>query len=208
MRKVETYKSFAEAIELLDNGGRFYNILTKEDDGVIERSELSKVAGLFSDKQKMILFFQLSISDLTKQDQELLVSKFSTRLKDLYNDFKPVEFDISDYSTIRNKPSNLIVKGIPKLVDKKSNFHGFITIPISTGKITTFSMIPIIEIYDVYEILDENNTKLIVAHSQTRNKLPEKMIKIAGNMKDLREDKRENVPSLKYLEVAYYADFQ
>ena len=46
MKKIEPYKSIDEATLSLDNGGRFYNVLTKSDDGIISTSELGKVAGI------------------------------------------------------------------------------------------------------------------------------------------------------------------
>ena len=64
MKKIEPYRNINDAISNLDNGGRFYNILTKADDGIISKSELGKVGGIFNDKQQMILFLELSISKL------------------------------------------------------------------------------------------------------------------------------------------------
>ena len=63
MKKIEPYKNINEATLSLDNGGRFYNVLTKSDDGIISSSELGKVAGLFIDKQKMVLFLDLATSN-------------------------------------------------------------------------------------------------------------------------------------------------
>ena len=56
MKKVNPYKSQAAALKSLDNGGRFFNVLTKADDGQITSAELSKVAGAFSNKQLMNLY--------------------------------------------------------------------------------------------------------------------------------------------------------
>lgn len=207
MRKIESYNSYAEALKLLDNGGRFYNILTKEDDGIISKAELSKVAGLFYDKQKMILYFQLSISLLENSDQELLISKLSPDLRKLYDKYLPKELSKDNIKDIGKTSKNAIFEGTPKRVDPLSNFHGYITIPVTTGKITSLSMIPIIEVYDVYEVYDDTKKhRLTIAHWQGHESLPEKNIRVAGLIKELREDKREETPSLKYLEAAYYID--
>jgi len=52
MKKVNPYRYVDEALSSLDNGGRFYNIFTKAMDGIISKSELGKVGGVFNDKQK------------------------------------------------------------------------------------------------------------------------------------------------------------
>ena len=76
MKKVSPYKTINEAIQSLDNGGRFYNILTKADDGIINQAELGKVGGVFNDKQQMILFFEMSILGLIQADKDSIISKF------------------------------------------------------------------------------------------------------------------------------------
>jgi hypothetical protein len=52
MDKIIPFKYLDDILSIFDNGGRFYNLLTKANDGNISQEELSKVAGLFSDKQK------------------------------------------------------------------------------------------------------------------------------------------------------------
>ena len=51
-------------------------------------------------------------------------------------------------------------------IDSKSDFKGFIMIPISTGSVMTFSMVPIIDQYDVYEIREtEIDQSFLIAHT-------------------------------------------
>ena len=61
MKKITPYKTTRNAITAMDNGGRFYNLLTKANDGNVSTSELAKVAGVFSDKQKMVLYLDMSL---------------------------------------------------------------------------------------------------------------------------------------------------
>ncbi|KAA1243916.1 hypothetical protein [Aquimarina sp. RZ0] len=207
MKKIEPYKNIDEAISKLDNGGRFYNILTKADDGIISTSELGKVGGLFYDKQQMILFFEVSISKLDKEKRKAVISKLDEKLQKVYAKYKPIELLPSEAHTKGIVASNMIMTGIPKLTESNSNFIGFIMIPIVTGKVTTFSMVPIIDIYDVYEIRDEVSDKeFLIAHSKGTTKLPEKKIKIAGVLKELKSDKKEKTASQKFLEVVYHME--
>ena len=74
MKRITPYSNLQEAMHALDNGGRFYNILTKADDGVIDKAELGKVGGLFNDKQQMILFFVMSTLTLKEEEKEEIIS--------------------------------------------------------------------------------------------------------------------------------------
>lgn len=207
MKKIIPFKNIDEAISMLDNGGRFYNILTKADDGIITKAELGKVAGVFNSKQQMILFFYLSISNLDEHKKKSVISKLGTDLQMIYTKYKPVELSPLEANTQGVIASNTIISGIPKLKESKSDFKGFIMIPISTGSSTTFAMIPIIDVYDVYELRDEHtDTNFIIAHAKGKNKLPEKKIKVAGVLKELKSDKKEKVASQKYLEAIYQVD--
>lgn len=207
MKKIEPYKNINDAISNLDNGGRFYNILTKADDGIISKSELGKVGGIFNDKQQMILFFELSISNLDDKKRNTLISKLEESLQEVYLKYKPIELLPSEAHTKGVIASNAIITGIPKLTESKSDFIGFIMIPIIAGNVTTFSMIPLIDLYDVYELRDEESDKnFLIAHSKGTNKLPEKRIKVAGVLKELKSDKNEKKATKKFLEAVYHME--
>lgn len=100
---------------------------------------------------------------------------------------------------------NAIITGFPKHVDSKSDFTGFIMIPIMAGKVMTFTMIPIMDEYDVYEIKDEQTSKtFLIAHTIGGQKLPEKRIVVAGILKELKAHENEEVGSKKFLEAYYF----
>ena len=207
MKKIEPYKNSKEARLALDNGGRFFNMLTKADDGIISQVELSKVAGLLGDKQKTILFFELSISELDENARSLILLTLDDKLKALYRKYKPQEFTPSEAQEKGTISSNAIITGFPKLVESKSDFNGFIMIPIMVGSITTFTMVPIINQYDVYEIKDTTSAEtFLIAHAKSSKKLPEKRIKIAGVIKALKATRTEKEASKKFLDAYYYLD--
>ncbi|WP_299222711.1 hypothetical protein [uncultured Aquimarina sp.] len=207
MKKIEPFKNIDEAIATLDNGGRFYNILTKADDGVISPAELGKVAGLFSDKQKMILFLDVSISELDTLARNQIISSLSKDFQSIYAKYNVIELLPSEVNHKGKLSLNTIITGIPKKVASQSDFNGFIMVPIVAGKVTTFSMIPIVETYDVYEIAEEESSEtFLIAHAKGYHKLPEKKIKIAGVLKELKSKKDEKTASKKYLEAVYYIE--
>ncbi|MFI2743488.1 hypothetical protein ACG2LH_12165 [Zhouia sp. PK063] len=207
MKKIHPYKNIEEAMANLDNGGRFYNLLTKADDGIISSSELGKVGGIFNDKQKMILFLELSISHLPDIQKEQLISKLSEELQNTYFKYKPQELLASEAQAKGIIASNAMITGIPKLTAATSDFKGFILIPVIVGKMTTFTMIPIIDKYDIYEIRDhDTDTSFLIAHAKGTEKLPHKKIKVAGVLKELKSDKKEKTASKKFLEAVYYME--
>ncbi len=201
MKKIEPYKNINEATLSLDNGGRFYNVLTKSNDGIISSSELGKVAGLFIDKQKMVLFLDLAISNFDVNTKEKIVDSLDVSLRSTYEKYKSHELLPSEAYDKGILSSNSIITGFPKKIDSKSDFNGVIFIPVGNSMIA----IPLIDKYDVYEIRDEvSDNTFLIAHARGAIVLPEKKIKVAGVLKELKSNKNEKKASKKFLEALYY----
>jgi hypothetical protein len=207
MIKVEPYRTGIEASLALDNGGRFFNILTKENDGEISLPELSKVAGVFGEKQKMILFLDLALSKLSDGAKKGILSALSSNLIEVYEKHQTVFMLPSEAVKNGVIATNVIVTGVPRLIESKTEFNGFIMIPIMAGKVMTFIMVPLVDEYDVYEIRDHaTHEAILVAHAKGTDKLPERNITIAGVLKELKKSKAEKEASGKFLVSYYYLD--
>ncbi|WP_298952725.1 hypothetical protein [uncultured Nonlabens sp.] len=207
MKKIEPFKTIKDAISILDNGGRFFNILTTAGDGIVSKAEVGKVGGIFNDLQQMMLFLELSLAQLDKIQKAEVISKLDKNLKKTYLKYKPQEFLPSQVRSKGIKAANAIITGVPKLTESKNDFNGFIMMPIMTGKVTTFTMIPIMDRYDVYEIRDqESDITFLIAHIKGIEKLPEHQIKIAGVLKELKDGKNEEIADKLFLESVYYID--
>lgn len=205
MKQIEPYVNIAEAISSLDNGGRFYNVLTHAEDGIIALSEVGKVGGLFNEKQKAILFLELSISKLDASAKAALISKLDDSLHASYQKYKPQELLPSEANSKGVLSANAIITGYPKMVDSKSDFTGLILIPIMVGKAMTFVPVPIIEKYDIYEIRDEASSEtFLIAHAKDSDTLPEQKIKVAGVLKELKMKKDDGGSVKKFLEINYF----
>ncbi|MCE7043440.1 hypothetical protein [Dyadobacter sp. CY312] len=203
MKQITPYRTVDEALTSLDNGGRFYNIFTREEDGTIAQAELAKVAGLFNEKQKLILFLDLSLSQLDTQSRESVISKLDDQLRVTYKKYKPIEMTPSEVNVVGTKSSNIIVTGIPEMKESKNYFSGMILVPI--GK--AFVPIPISDMYTVYEIKDEQSSEMIlIAHAKGSEKLPEKRIKVGGVLKEVKPKKNEKVVVEQFLEINYFLD--
>ncbi|MFY0689721.1 MAG: hypothetical protein JXQ90_21300 [Cyclobacteriaceae bacterium] len=190
----------------MDNGGRFYNLLTKANDGNISSAELAKVAGVFSDVQQMLLYLEMATINLDDTSKKSIVKSLSPKLQKAYQKYFPQYLSPTEANLKGDPGKNLITTGIPKFIDAKTEFQGFIFVPIVTGKTTTMMMIPIFDQYDVYELHDQDTgDEFLLAHTRSSKKLPHQKIRCAGVLKTLNTKKDENGLSRKYLETLYYS---
>lgn len=207
MQQVIPFSDLQDAQTSLDNGGRFYNILTKADDGVITGAELGKVAGCFADKQKMALFLDLAMAELADSDKDQVVQMLSPGLRAGMESQKPTWWLPSEALAQGGVGASAIVTGVPKLVESKSEFKGFIMIPIMAGTVPTFTMIPMVDAYDVYELRDEaSDEAFLIAHAKGSAELDGRRTQVAGVLKELRASKDECEASKMFLEAVYHRE--
>lgn len=206
MQKINPYKTLKGALSALDNGGRFYNFLTGADDGQIEPAELAKVAGVFTDRKKMFLYLDMALAYLNSNEAERVISTMTPELQSEYRCHKPSHYTPAEANKYGRAATSATITGIPHYVQSNSDFSGFIMIPISTGKTTTFTMVPIIDHYDVYEVRDmETKDDFLVAHARGRQKLPNNPATLGGILKELKGDKKCRPKHNLFLESLYYS---
>ncbi|HSP12511.1 MAG TPA: hypothetical protein VLO29_08285 [Salegentibacter sp.] len=209
MKYITPYKSLDEATTSLDNGGRFYNFLTTEEDGIISSAEVGKVAGLFNDRQKMILYLAMCFSKLNASARRQIESSLSEELKTSYQKYFPQYLLPSEAKELGKLSSNAIITGIPVYIDSKKDFNGFIIVPVMVGTVMTMMLIPIIDRYDVYHLKDQSTSEtFLIAHARSKEKLPQQILSVGGNLKELKLKKDTRGPGELFLEVVYYADVQ
>ncbi|WP_205729132.1 hypothetical protein [Ferrimonas sediminicola] len=203
MNTIIPYQSLQEALTDLDNGGRFYNVFTSAHDGVVEPAELARVAGVFSDTQRMMLFLEMALSDLTEEDKARVIQRLSPELNSLYHAEAPRRYTPVQAKLQGRAGEAAILCGVPRLMESAENFAGMITVPISAGTMSTFTMIPIVDHYDVYQVRDgQTNREFVVAHARGETKLPESVSLFGGTFKELQQDQSGSL----FLEVVYYVN--
>lgn len=206
MKEISPFRSYDEAIKSLDNGGHFYNVFTKAKDETISSAELRKAAGVFLSKQSMILFLELSLSGLSALNKEQVINHLSKELTEVYNKQKPV--NLSSFQEISHADPNktILLKGTPKLIDSKTEFKGFIMIPVMVNNITTFTTVPIIDSYNVYEFnFDGSESRMMIAHAKSGQLLPENKILCGGFMKEFQKEESNDGEKELFLEVVYFS---
>lgn len=205
MKQILPFSDLTDALFQLDNGGRFYDLFSTAEDGEITAAELSKVAGLFNERQKLVLFLELSISSLSKPDQVEIIAKLDDKLRRDFLKFKAQELIPSAAQEAGKLGENAIIEGVPTLSESKNEFKGLVLIPVMAGKTMTFISVPIMDQYDVYELRDdESSNTFLIAHHRSKEKLPNQKIKVAGVLKELSENQSKAIEPKKFLEINYY----
>ncbi len=206
MKRIVPYKSTQGAMAALDNGGRFYNLFTRSDDGKIAPAELARVAGAFTSRQKMFLFLEMALAELDGHAADAVRAAMSTELRAAHRAYRPALYTPAQALARGRAAQPAIVTGVPHYVKSRSDFAGFIMVPISTGKSTTFIMVPLIDHYDVYEVHDTACArKFIIAHARGTTRLTRRLTRFGGILKKLHKAKSARSGSRLYLEALFYS---
>ncbi len=166
---------------------------------MISLAEVGKVAGLFLGKQKEMLYLELALTGLSDADKAIVQQKFDSDLADSYAKFKALRLSPAEIASKGIISSNVILSGIPKLVNSGTRLKGFILVPAGPA----FTMLPISEIYDTYELSDPTGTAhFLIVTEKDKEKLPEQLITVGGILKESRDN--DDAPADLFVEVSYY----
>ncbi|MCI5220565.1 MAG: hypothetical protein D3914_15580 [Candidatus Electrothrix sp. LOE2] len=206
MQQITPYKTLRGALSALDNGGGFFNVFTKANDGLIEPAELSKVAGIFTERQKLHLYLEIALGGLSKADVASALSAMTPDLQTEYRRYRPAHYTPAQANRQGKAADSVIVTGIPHYVQSNADFKGFMFIPICTGNVTACITVPIVDHYDVYEVRDLTAKEdILVAHARGRKKLPKTPVTLGGVLKELKGDGKTKLKHSLFLELLYYS---
>jgi hypothetical protein len=114
MRELKPYQTLAGAKAALDNGGRFYNLLTMADDNRISKAELSKAAGVFRSEQAAFLFLDMALADLTDGQRSEVLSLLESKLAKRYKSHGPRRLAASAMASEAQPGQLVVVEGYPR----------------------------------------------------------------------------------------------
>ncbi len=204
MKEIIPYDGLEAALASLDNGGRFYNILTHAGDDEIEPGELARVAGVYGDRQQMFLFLEMALCGCSQGDRDVVTARLSDDLRAQWGEHAPQVLAPSDADERGVAGGSAIITGFPRFVEDKTVFSGFIFVPISTGKTTAIMMIPIMDHFDVYELTDEVSSQTtFVANVRGTARLPVQRTRFGGILKETTRDKDGEEKDRLFLEGVY-----
>ena len=154
MKEVIPFTSREELSAAIDNGGRFYNLFSAADDQVVSKAELAKAAGVIAAGQVALLFLDLASNDLSETDRKEIISMLEPGLRDRFHDVVRNRISPSNVESEGEAGDCVIVEGFTKRLNDKSQFTGYILLPNATA----FTIIPILDMFDVYECFDETES--------------------------------------------------
>lgn len=205
MDEITPYLDEVTALAALDNGGRFYNIFTEAGDDTVTTAELSKVAGVLGDKQRMVLFLEMSLMDLSKDQQQDIHKTFSPDLQSNYERHSPQHLSPAEVNEKGLPARSAIITGTPHFVEDKTVFNGFIMVPIMIGKTMSFTMVPIMQQLDIYELSgDGDSPKTFLSQARGVKRLRRKKQRFGGILKETAKDQKGENKDQIFLQATYF----
>lgn len=207
MREIKPYRTLQGLTKAIDNGGRFYNLFSHAGDNVVSRGELAKAAGVICSGQSAFLFLEMAQQELSPEDRAEVERTLEPDLRAKYRRQRPTGMAPSTVDAEGKAGTAVIVTGYPRFVENKTEFNGFIMVPISTGKVTTFTMIPIFDQFDVYEVFDDNRMQKpssVIARSHGKRLEHDGPVRFGGILRKLAVKKGEDRVHEFYLEATLY----
>lgn len=207
MKHITPFSSFHEAIATFDNGGKFFNLFSHAKDGVVSSAELGKVVGVTNDKQALILYLIMSISRLDNHSRERVLARLDAELFDMYEKYRPVHMSLDQVADHGKAGISTTLVGTPKKINTSSEIGGTIMVPVVVGAVTSFTMVPIVTSYEVYELRsEETNAVVMIAHHKEKEPLPERKLRLGGMLTSLSQADDIDHPKEVFLEVQFYME--
>lgn len=207
MREVHPYKTESGLMKALDNGGRFFNVFTRAGDDQITRAELAKAAGVFGSKAKAVLFFEMAQQALPQQVRSRAVTALGPKARKDHQKFLPAKLLPSLVESKGKAGACMIVEGFPRFLKNKTQFTGMMMLPISTGSVTTFIMIPLYDQFDVYEVFDDRRMRrpyCVLATTRGVAFPSGDPVRLGGILRKMEAKKKAEREHKFYLEACYY----
>ncbi len=205
MKKLQPYKTVRGAVAAFDNGGRFFNLFTEAADGTITSAELGKAAGTLGALPHTLLYFEMMIAWLPETEQESVISKLDPSLRRKFRAKRAIRLAEADRSTLPKKPPAVIVTGKPEYARSRTQFTGFITIPVQTGSVSSSIQIPIHDEFALYTMKGGGIDDVPVAVSKSVGKLPAAQVIVGGYLMKMSAEEGDNPRETKaYISAQYY----
>jgi len=207
VREIVPYRTLGGAKKALDNGGRFFNLFAKADNGVVSGVELARAAGVFSSDLRALLFFEMAVAGLSPGESETMVAHLSPDVLARLESSRPRTLKPSLVESDGQAGMPAIVTGYPVFVVDQSQFQGFLIVVV----VPTVVLIPIFDKYDVYEVYDTpelNTVRTVIATTRGSKRMDGLCVRFGGVLKELLfEDKTGKAHGL-YLDTMYYTVLQ
>jgi len=156
---------------------------------------------------KAFLFLEMAQQGLVAADRLSIEELLEADRRKRYRRQKPITLNPSEVESKGTAGKAVIVSGYPRFVEDRTEFAGFIMVPIQAGNTTSFIMVPLFDQYDVYEVFDDRrmrkpNSMIATVRGQKLN--CDGPIRFGGILKKLAFKDKTKKSHKFYLETAYY----
>ena len=207
MRELKPYRTKQGLRKANDNGGPFYNFFTDADDHVVTRAELAKAAGAFTAGVNAFLFLEMAQQELQSDYRQSIIDLLKPGLRKDFRRNRPKTLLPSAVEKEATAGRSVIVTGYPRFVEDRTQFSEFIMIPMVASKVTTFTMIPIFDQFDVYEVFDDRRMRSpnsMVATVRGQRLAHDGPIRFGGVLRNLEFKDKTKKSHKFYLETVFY----
>lgn len=203
MKHIEPFVNVADALVSLDNGGRFYNIFTHANDGLITVGEVSKATHEWDDWAKMILYLDISLSQLKEDERLEIISRFDEKLANIYKDHHSLIMTTDEILGDIPVSKNVLIKGTPLDIQDNTHTIGFSTVTVMVGEVMTLTNVPIEDTYSLYTLPTKLDDLFYLGVNKNGDQFPEGELIMGGVMKKAEQDK-EHPTERWFLDVYYF----
>lgn len=202
MRELKPYRSLPGAKAALDNGGRFYNLLSKADDARISKAELKQAAGVFGSEQTAFLFLHMALADLTDRQRAEVLSLIDPPLAKRYKSHGPRRLEPSEMPREAKAGQLVVVEGYPRYFARRTQRA---VVPMMAGKVVM--MIPVEVHYDAYQLFATaaaTGTAAALVVKQPSARLAESFTRFGGAIRPHTFEDKSGKNSGVFLEPLYF----
>jgi hypothetical protein len=186
----------------LDNGGRFYNLLTTADDNRISKAELNKAAGVFRSEQRAFLFLHMALAEMTDSQQAEVLSLLDPPLAKRYKSHGPRRLKPSEMASEAKAGQLVVVEGYPRYYTRQTQRA---VVPIMVG--TVMVPVPVQVHYDGYQLFatpDAKGTAASLVVKRPRARLAESFARFGGAIRPYTFEDSSGKHSGVFLEPLYF----
>ena len=118
MREISPTLSLDQIFDLLDNGGRFWNILTRAADGIISMSELAKAAEAPPKQIGPFIFLRMMLDPLSEEDRLAVGARLTPHILRALEGCTPLKCTPSIFPPSQQDGDPVIIVGVAQEADQ------------------------------------------------------------------------------------------
>ena len=188
MREIVPVRALDEFRRAFDNGGRFWNLFAKRDDGVIAAGELASAAESATAGPHAILHFELHRSFLPEGERAAALALLDPALRARHGSHAPVATAPSRMEREAGDGRAAILTGVPTRMLRPDLVGGMTEFRQPTMGAVAMTDVPLHLPFTLYEMHDTStgeHTAVLAVLKAEEPELPRAPMRVAGIVREL-----------------------